>query len=362
MKKGWNEIVTIIAKMRRITTLILLLLQKVFTFHVISANERFRTSSSNLRSFDSSTTKSEVVQSTASFIINDNGKVGIAQKLHLLQTKVDEILNCCKTKCPGKNDTLKEEFCNGKLTMQTAQLRTKTVKMVLPTRQCISCPCPITPTICPIMPVDHCPCSVQIRHLLPCPIVSNTLQVKSRRRKRQMAEVVVPLDDKPAIEYLRKLGYVEEFNLSPANICHPTNLPTNIFSPNEKTIAVIPIPMQSYQSALPARQQIPIQFLSKQSAFDGINDAQSMNFVLTHQQQEKQQRMVSSGSDEQSKLTNLLVSPSETQLKINDDCQLPGRAKSATAARSRIMFIAVAIIVWIKSSQGFNIQFLFVHT
>ncbi|MCP9261791.1 hypothetical protein DINM_005116 [Dirofilaria immitis] len=280
------------------------------------------------------------VQSTASFIINDNGKVGIAQKLHLLQTKVDEILNCCKTKCPGKNDTLKEEFCNGKLTMQTAQLRTKTVKMVLPTRQCISCPCPITPTICPIMPVDHCPCSVQIRHLLPCPIVSNTLQVKSRRRKRQMAEVVVPLDDKPAIEYLRKLGY--------------------------KTIAVIPIPMQSYQSALPARQQIPIQFLSKsilqQSAFDGINDAQSMNFVLTHQQQEKQQRMVSSGSDEQSKLTNLLVSPSETQLKINDDCQLPGRAKSATAARSRIMFIAVAIIVWIKSSQGFNIQFLFVHT
>lgn len=43
----------------------------------------------------------------------------------------------------------------------------------------------------------------------------------------------MPVEDKAAIEYLRKLGYVEESNLLTANICHPTNLPATILSPDE---------------------------------------------------------------------------------------------------------------------------------
>lgn len=64
------------------------------------------------------------------------------------------------------------------------------------------------------------------------------------RNSKFTAEVVVPLDDKPAIEYLRKLGYVEESNLSAANICHPTNLPVNILSPDE----VVALVLQSFCS------------------------------------------------------------------------------------------------------------------
>ncbi|EFO20444.2 hypothetical protein LOAG_08047 [Loa loa] len=194
--------------------------------------------------------------------------------------------------------------------------------MILPVRKCISCPCPATPTTCPVMPFDHCPCNVQISQLLPCPIVSGTFQVRSRRRKRQMVEVIVPLDDKPAIEYLRRLGYVEEFNLSSANICHPISLSANVLSPDEKTAAVVPVPMQPFQAALFAQQQIPIQLLTnsmpQQFAFGGINGVQPLNFALVSQQQEKQQRMIPSGSAEQSKLTDLLASPPNTQLKIND--------------------------------------------
>ncbi|VDO31890.1 unnamed protein product [Onchocerca flexuosa] len=263
------------------------------------------------------------VQSTTSFVKNDNGKVSIVEGLDLLHTKVDEILDCCKSKCPGKSDIMREEICNGKLTMQTASSRPKTVKMVLPRRQCILCTCPMTSTSCPVMPADHCPCSVQIGQLLPCPISSGKFQVRSRRRKRQMAEVVVPADDKSAIEYLRKLGYVEESNLSPANICHPSNLPANIILPNEKTAAVIPVAMEPYQAVLPAQQQIPMQLLPnlmlQQPAFDGMNGMQLMNLALLHQQQqEKQQRMVPSGLNEQSKLTNLLASQSDNQLNKND--------------------------------------------
>uniref|UniRef100_A0A1I7VX87 Protein muscleblind n=1 Tax=Loa loa TaxID=7209 RepID=A0A1I7VX87_LOALO len=280
------------------------------------------------------------VQSTVSSIKNDNWEVDMIQKLRHLQTKVDEILSCCKNKCLGKNETVTEEFCNEKLTTQTTALRPKTVKMILPVRKCISCPCPATPTTCPVMPFDHCPCNVQISQLLPCPIVS--------------VEVIVPLDDKPAIEYLRRLGYVEEFNLSSANICHPISLSANVLSPDEKTAAVVPVPMQPFQAALFAQQQIPIQLLTnsmpQQFAFGGINGVQPLNFALVSQQQEKQQRMIPSGSAEQSKLTDLLASPPNTQLKINDDCQPPRITKSAAAARSGITLIALTVFVSIKSS------------
>ncbi|CAG9531276.1 unnamed protein product [Cercopithifilaria johnstoni] len=220
--------------------------------------------------------------------------------------------------------------------------------MVLPIRKCVLCPCPTTSTTCPIMPIDHCPCSVQINQLLPCPISSGALQIRNRRRKRQMAEVVVSLDDKLAIEYLRKLGYVEEFNLSAANICYPTNLPVNILSPNEKTAAVVSIPMQSFPVAPSAHQQIPIPFstnyVPQQSIFGGISGMQPMNFALMPQPQ----RMVTSGSIEQPKL---FAAPPDTQFKMNEDCQPPGRTKSAAAARSRIMLIALVVIVWIKTSS-----------
>ncbi|KAL3994701.1 hypothetical protein ACH3XW_22785 [Acanthocheilonema viteae] len=226
--------------------------------------------------------------------------------------------------------------------------------MVLPIRKCVLCPCPTTSTNCPVMPVDHCPCNVQIRHLLPCPITSGAFHIRNRRRKRQMAEVIVPLDDKAAIEYLRKLGYVEEFNLSTANICHPTDLPASILSPDEKTGAVVPIPMQSFQDTFYAHQQIPIPLLAnyipQQPVFGGISGMKPMNFALMPPQQEKQQRNMPSGTDEQPKLTDLFPSSSDTQLKMNNECQPARRTKSAAAARSRIMLIALTVILCMKSS------------
>lgn len=51
--------------------------------------------------------------------------------------------------------------------------RPKTVKMVLPARQCIPCPCAAASNACPIVPVNHCPCNVQIGQLLPCPIFAS---------------------------------------------------------------------------------------------------------------------------------------------------------------------------------------------
>uniref|UniRef100_A0A7I4NIZ8 Uncharacterized protein n=1 Tax=Brugia malayi TaxID=6279 RepID=A0A7I4NIZ8_BRUMA len=311
--------------MSRIVTLIVLLLQNVFILHETSASERLRTISPNLKSVNSST------------------------EVYREAKKVDEILHCCKNKCSGKNDTAMEEICNEKLTTQTTALRSKTVKMVLPLRKCVPCPCPTTPTTCPVMPVDHCPCSVKVNQLLPCPIALGIFQAKNRRRKRQMTEVIVPLDDKLAIEYLRKLGYVEEFNLSSANICHPTNLLGNVLSPDERSAAVIPIPVQPFQGALSVHQQIPVELLAnsmpQQFAFGGISGVQAMNLPLTPQEQ------VPSGSAEQPKLKDLLASPSDTRLKMNEDCQPSGRRKSATATRSRITLITFAVIVWIRSQE-----------
>uniref|UniRef100_A0A0R3RFR4 Uncharacterized protein n=1 Tax=Elaeophora elaphi TaxID=1147741 RepID=A0A0R3RFR4_9BILA len=324
--------------------------------------------SPSLKSPDSSVeVHRDIVQPTVSSTKDDSWEVGMIEKLHNLQTKIDEILECCKSKCLEKNNTVRE----------VKQL--KTVKMVLPVRKCVPCPCPSTPTTCPIVPADHCPCGVQIGQLLPCPIApgkkffalvanmlskityttetynlnikisfsllfvsyklnyshllfSGVFQIRNQRRKRQMSEVIVPLDDKRAIEYLRKLGYVEESSLSPANICHPTNLPANILSPDEvvtsilRTAALAPIPIQSFQGALAAHQQIPIQLLAnysqyipaQQSLLGGISGVQPMNFALLPQQQEKQQRLASAGSVEQSKLTDFFASQSGNQL--NDAC------------------------------------------
>ncbi|VDN48698.1 unnamed protein product [Gongylonema pulchrum] len=50
--------------------------------------------------------------------------------------------------------------------------RPKTIKMVLPVRQCVPCPCSAAPTVCPLVPINHCPCNVQIGQLLPCPVYS----------------------------------------------------------------------------------------------------------------------------------------------------------------------------------------------
>ncbi|VDK67331.1 unnamed protein product [Litomosoides sigmodontis] len=291
--------------MRRISTLIfLLLLENASALRATTTTDGSKQSGiSSPPSFklpDSSTTDaySEASRPTASATRNDEWRSDVMQKLNSLQTKLSEILKCCKNKCSGRNDTVREEICNEKLTTQTTAFRSKTIKMVLPSRKCVFCPCPATSTACSVMPVGHCPCNVQISRLLPCPVTSGAFQVGNQRRKRQMTEITVSMEDKPAIEYLRKLGYVEESSLSTANICHPTNLPATILSPDEKTAAVVPIPMQPFAGVLSAHRPLPVPLLAnyvpQQSLFGEISGMQPMNFALMSQQQEKRQRMTPS--------------------------------------------------------------------
>lgn len=59
--------------------------------------------------------------------------------------------------------------------------------------------------------------------------------------------------------------------------------------------------------------------MPQQALFGEISGMQPMNVALMPQQQEKQQRMISSESVEQPKLTDLLASSSSnTHLKMND--------------------------------------------
>uniref|UniRef100_A0A915PCP4 Uncharacterized protein n=1 Tax=Setaria digitata TaxID=48799 RepID=A0A915PCP4_9BILA len=350
--------------MKEVITLILLLFQNAFTVHVTSENIQFRTTSSNLRSSSSSAKihRQTPVHPTTPSVKSDNWQVGIMQKLHALQTKVNEILDCCRSRCPGKNNSVRELIAktsdsthlhmrpghaaktySGAIANDWNIFReAKTMKMVLPVRQCIPCPCTTAPTTCPVVPFDHCPCNVKV----------GMFSAKNRRRKRQMAEVIVPVDDKAAIEYLRKLGYVEEFNLF-ANICHSANSPAD----DKRTAAMVPIPIQAsfpLYGVPPTHQQIPIQLLSnlmpQQSAFSGISGLQPINFAPV-QQQQQQQWMIPSGPNEQPKSKHLFTSLPNPQPQLNDDCQPAGRTKSAAAVRSKILLVTAAVIVWLKLSR-----------
>lgn len=54
-------------------------------------------------------------------------------------------------------------------------------------------------------------------------------------------EVEVPVDDKAAIEHLRKLGYTEESNLSPSKLCQLPNSPIGLSAPNKVAVDLQPV-------------------------------------------------------------------------------------------------------------------------
>ncbi|VDN01312.1 unnamed protein product [Thelazia callipaeda] len=245
--------------------------------------------------------------------------------------------------------------------------------MVLPTRQCITCPCPTTSTTCPVMPIDRCPCNVQISHLLPCPILpSDPVMARQfptiSRIPYLSAEIVVPIEDKAAIDYLRKLGYVEESSLSPANLCQ--NLPSGALPPSDQAAlfnlqsrpAMIPLSMQPaiaiQTPQLIHHQPMPFHFLpnintlQQQPGFAQLNSMQPIN-ILSMQEQDKQQ-WITPRSDGYIR-SNLHFSAPDTSHKHNDfmpcqDCNPPGKTNAtATPSICEVMLILSAVIGWLKA-------------